>query len=63
MTTGSIRGPQSTVPESLTDFDHIPLIDLAGMREDDPVAKARTAVALRTACTEVGFFYITNHGV
>ena len=48
---------------TLTDFDHIPLIDLAGMHENDPAAKARIAVALRKACTEVGFFYITNHEV
>jgi isopenicillin N synthase-like dioxygenase len=48
---------------TLTDFDHIPLIDLAGMLGNDPTAKASIAVALRKACTEVGFFYITNHGV
>ncbi len=51
------------IPDSLTDFDHIPQIDLAGMHGDDPAAKARVASALRKACTEVGFFYIVNHGV
>jgi isopenicillin N synthase-like dioxygenase len=63
MTTESPQGPQNIIPESLTDFDHIPLIDLAGMHGSDPAAKARVAVALRKACTEVGFFYITHHGV
>jgi isopenicillin N synthase-like dioxygenase len=63
MTTGSSQGPQNSLPESLTNFDHIPMIDLAGMHEDDPVAKARIAVDLRKACAEVGFFYIINHGV
>src|SRR5437868_13385632 len=63
MTTDSARGSPHTSAASLTDFDHIPLIDLAGMPGDDPAAKARVAVALRRACTEVGFFYIVNHGV
>jgi isopenicillin N synthase-like dioxygenase len=33
------------------------------MHGDDPAAKARIAAALHKACTQVGFFYITNHGV
>lgn len=48
---------------SLSDFDRIPVIDLSGLIEDDPEAKARVAATLRVACTEVGFFYIINHGV
>ena len=63
MTTESPQGTQNSTPTSLTDFDHIPLIDLAGMHGNDPTAKARIAIAMRKACTEVGFFYITNHGV
>lgn len=49
--------------DTLTDFDHIPIIDLAGMRSPDDAAKASVAVALRKACSDVGFFYIANHGV
>ena len=63
MTTDSSGGPQSGTSESLTDFDHIPVIDLAPMHGDDPAAKADVAAALRKACAQVGFFYITNHGV
>jgi isopenicillin N synthase-like dioxygenase len=63
MTPESPPGTHNATPASLTDFDHIPLIDLSGMHGNDPAAKARIAVALRKACTEVGFFYITNHGV
>jgi len=63
MTTDSTGGEQSSTPESLTDFDHIPVIDLAPMHADDPAAQADVATALRKACAEVGFFYITNHGV
>jgi isopenicillin N synthase-like dioxygenase len=53
----------TAIDNSLTDFDRIPIIDLAGMHGGDPAAKARVAAALRKACTEVGFFYIVNHGV
>lgn len=63
MTTGIKPGIGPSSSGSLTDFDRIPVIDLSGMYENDPQAKERIAIALRTACTEVGFFYITNHGV
>lgn len=45
------------------DFDSVPLIDFSGMNSDDSQAKARVAAELRSACTNVGFFYIANHGV
>src|SRR5208283_1429239 len=63
MSTASQDGTQDITAASLTDFDHIPLIDLPGIHGHDATAKSRIAVALRKACTEVGFFYITNHGV
>ena len=46
-----------------TDFDAVPVIDFAGMLGDDPAEKAKVARALNDACTNVGFFYIKNHGV
>ena len=46
-----------------TDFDTVPVIDLAGMLTGDPEAKARVAANLREACSNVGFFYIANHGI
>jgi len=45
------------------DFDTVPLIDFGGMLQGGAQSKARVAAALREACTNVGFFYITNHGV
>lgn len=48
---------------SLTDFDRIPIIDLSGISGDDIQTKEGIAAAVRTACTDVGFFYIINHGV
>jgi isopenicillin N synthase-like dioxygenase len=41
----------------------IPIIDLGGVRSGDTAAMARTAAAIRSACTGVGFFYVTHHGV
>ena len=45
------------------DFDSVPVIDFAGMLGGDPAEKAKVAAALRDACSNVGFFYIRNHGV
>lgn len=44
-------------------FDSLPVIDLAPIFGEDPEAKRALAVALRRACSEVGFFYVKNHGV
>ena len=42
----------------------IPVIDMAGLlRGNSPAAARETALALRTASEEVGFFYVENHGV
>lgn len=43
------------------DFSEIPLIDAGGLRAGAP--DARTIAALERACTDVGFFYLCNHGV
>ena len=43
------------------DFSEIPIID-AG-RLSGGIADAETVAALDRACTDVGFFYVTNHGV
>jgi isopenicillin N synthase-like dioxygenase len=44
-------------------FRDIPIIDFAPMQGADAAAKRRMAADLRAACTEIGFFYIQNHGV
>ncbi|MEM9200629.1 MAG: 2-oxoglutarate and iron-dependent oxygenase domain-containing protein [Actinomycetota bacterium] len=44
-------------------FQQIPTIDLAPMRSDSAEARAHVAAEIRTACLEVGFFYVTGHGV
>jgi isopenicillin N synthase-like dioxygenase len=46
-----------------TDFDSVPVIDFGGMLTDDPKAKADVAAKLHDACSNVGFFYVANHGI
>ena len=47
----------------LTEFERIPKIDLAAYRDGRDAAKAEIGRQIRTACIEVGFFYVVNHGV
>ncbi|MFQ5957986.1 MAG: isopenicillin N synthase family dioxygenase [Alphaproteobacteria bacterium] len=44
-------------------FDSIPLIDLGPFRTGGPGGRARVADAIGAACRDIGFFYVTNHGV
>ena len=41
----------------------IPVIDIASVRARDAVGTRRVAAQMQQAATEVGFFYIANHGV
>ena len=43
--------------------EHLPIIDMAGFIERDPVRLAQAGAQIRSACATVGFFYIRNHGV
>lgn len=44
-------------------FDRIPLVDIGGLLGTDPAAKAAVAAELARAAGEVGFLYVTNHGI
>ncbi len=44
-------------------FDRIPLVDIAPLLGTDPAAKAKVAAELANAASEVGFLYITGHGI
>jgi isopenicillin N synthase-like dioxygenase len=41
----------------------IPIIDLGPYLAGEPGARERIAAELRLALTEIGFYYIVNHGV
>lgn len=44
-------------------FDSIPVIDIAPLFDDDEEQRTDVGTQIRKACTEVGFFYISGHGV
>lgn len=44
-------------------FDRIPVIDFGPFFQDDRTAMLETARRLRDVCIQIGFFYVTNHGV
>jgi len=45
------------------DFTAIPIVDIEGLRLGDAAAKRRVADELARAARDVGFIYITGHGV
>src|SRR5712691_13540666 len=51
------RPPMSTADES------IPILELGPYLAGAPGADLRLAAELRRACEEVGFYFITGHGV
>ncbi|KAJ3729450.1 Clavaminate synthase-like protein [Lentinula raphanica] len=44
-------------------FEEIPIIDFTDASSSDPKRRLALAEKIRDACINVGFFYITNHGV
>ncbi|KAB8232007.1 isopenicillin N synthase family dioxygenase [Aspergillus alliaceus] len=50
-----------TSPEA--DFNNIPIIDVSALRSSDLEKRQHLATRIYEACTEVGFFYIKDHGI
>jgi isopenicillin N synthase-like dioxygenase len=44
-------------------LSHIPVVDFTGVRAGDPLALERAGREIHAACTQIGFFYLSNHGV
>ena len=44
-------------------MDGIPVIDVSGLRAPETGPRRAVAAALGQACREVGFFYVTGHGI
>jgi isopenicillin N synthase-like dioxygenase/dienelactone hydrolase len=54
--------PAYTPPSRQASFSEIPMISIASLGKGD-AAEAATIAAVRKASEEVGFFYITDHGI
>ncbi|KAH9972006.1 2OG-Fe-II oxygenase [Lactifluus volemus] len=46
-----------------TAFAEIPIVDLKCINDPDPELQQTLAKQIRDACINVGFFYVTNHGI
>lgn len=44
-------------------MNSLPLVSVAGLSSPDPAVRADTARQLGTACREIGFFYVLDHGI
>jgi len=61
-TTEAVMLDPSLVGERVS-LDAIPLIDLGPFRGDDAAARREVARRIGEACRNIGFFYVTNHGI
>ncbi len=46
-----------------TQTAHLPLIDIEGLVSPDPARRQAVGAAMRAACIDKGFMYVTGHGV
>jgi isopenicillin N synthase-like dioxygenase len=60
---GASAGAAIAAADRRGDFDAVPMIDFSAMIGGDAGSRDRVAAALRDACTNVGFFYVANHGI
>ena len=61
---GSFMGPRKVrEPDTSTTFQELPIIDLADLEHPDRSRREALAAKVYDACTQVGFFYVKNHGV
>jgi isopenicillin N synthase-like dioxygenase len=47
----------------MSDFSHVPVVDIAGLSGADPATRRAIAARMRSAAIDVGFFYVRGHGV
>jgi len=54
----------NTAPERrVRSDDRLPVLDLEAYRAGEPGAEAALATQLRAACDDIGFFFVTGHGI
>lgn len=53
------------MPSSTTTLPSLPIIDISPFLSETPdeAAKTKTARSLYSACHNIGFFYLTGHGI
>lgn len=61
--TGARIAVGETAGHECQDFDRIPVIDVTDLRDGDPEARRRVAGEIGRALSEVGFFYVSGHGI
>jgi isopenicillin N synthase-like dioxygenase len=49
--------------EARTDFQSVPIVDVSGLRSDDPAVRRATAAELARVGHDVGFLYVVGHGI
>ncbi len=54
---------RSDLSTRIANFDRIPVIDIGDLWSAEVTERRTVADAIRTACRDVGFFYIANHGI
>jgi isopenicillin N synthase-like dioxygenase len=60
--TSSVLNTRRETP-SRTAFERIPIVDVVALRAADASARRAVALEIARACEEVGFLYVTNHGI
>ncbi len=53
----------STPARSIDPFQSLPIVDVSALVQEDPARLDATVHSLRQAASEVGFLYVTGHGV
>ncbi|XP_075111271.1 flavanone 3-dioxygenase 3-like isoform X2 [Nicotiana tabacum] len=55
--------PPSQRPSLKSEFANVPMVDLAGMNDDNPLQRSIIIQDIANACRRNGFFHVINHGI
>jgi isopenicillin N synthase-like dioxygenase len=63
MTNAALAELDSSLVGERVPLDEIPVVDMAPFLHGTPAARREVALQIGTACRNIGFFYVVNHGV